>query len=169
MAFRLQRLAMRAFPIIPAAFVVALGVTAAPHAALADSPVVIEGGDDDMRDAIRDLLPDRDRPESLFDAERIAEEAATRALVWLRSEGYYGAEVTPEASEEPALARVTIAPGPRFSFADPEIVYAGGEPDADARTAVMQALSGVQAGAPARAETVIAAEGAALAAWQEGG
>ena len=169
MAFRLQRLAMRAFPIIPAAFVVALGVTAAPHAALADSPVVIEGGDDDMRDAIRDLLPDRDRPESLFDAERIAEEAATRALVWLRSEGYYGAEVTPEASEEPALARVTIAPGPRFSFADPEIVYAGGEPDADARTAVMQALSGVQAGAPARAETVIAAEGAALAALQQAG
>src|SRR5688572_4015249 len=88
---RLLRLAMRAIPIVPAAFVAALSVTAAPMSASADSPVVIDGGDEAMRDTIADLLPERDRPESLFDAERIAEEAAERALIWLRSEGYYAA------------------------------------------------------------------------------
>ena len=78
---------------------------------------MIEGADDDTRDAIRELLPDRERPTSLFEAERIAEEAAERATAWLRSEGYYGATVTPEAREEPAEAKLVIEMGPRFSFA----------------------------------------------------
>lgn len=112
---RFHRLAMRLLPVLPAALFAALG----PPAAWADSPVVLEGADHDTREAILDLLPDRDPPESLFDAERIAEEAAARALVWLRSEGYYGATVTPQASETPPVARLVIAPGPRFSFAPP--------------------------------------------------
>ncbi len=97
---RFLRLAMHRLPILPAALCAAIGLPmAAP--AWADSPVVVEGPDHDTRRAILDLLPDREAPESLFDAERIAEEAAQRALVWLRSEGYYGATVTPEASENP--------------------------------------------------------------------
>ncbi|HJS81183.1 MAG TPA: BamA/TamA family outer membrane protein, partial [Vitreimonas sp.] len=160
---------MRALPIVPAALVAALGLTAAPITASADSPVVIEGGDDEMREAIADLLPDRERPESLFDAERIAEEAAARALLWLRSEGYYGAVVTPEAREEPAEARLLIEPGARFSFDAPQISYAGTPPDPAAALAVEQAIAAVNADAPARTEVVLTAEAAALTALQDAG
>lgn len=160
---------MRALPIVPAAFVAALGLTAAPTSASADSPVVIEGGDEDMRDAIADLLPDRDRPETLFDAERIAEEAAERALVHLRSEGYYGATVEPQAQEEPARARIVLAPGPRFSFDAPEIEYIGETPVDEARRAATEAIGLVSAGAPARAEAVLGAESSALAALADAG
>jgi translocation and assembly module TamA len=160
---------MRALPIVPAAFVAALGVTSAPISASADSPVVIEGGDADMRETIAELLPDRDRPTSLFDAERIGEEAATRALIWLRSEGYYGATVTPEAREEPAEARIVIEPGARFSFGAPQIAYVGEPPDAEAALAVEQAIAAVRLDTPARAETVLTAETAALTALQNAG
>lgn len=159
---------MRLFPILPAA-VIATVAFAAPPPAWADSPVVVEGGDKDMRDTIRDLLPDRERPESLFDAERIAEEAAARAHAWLRSEGYYGATVTPEATEEPPAARIIIEAGPRFSFADPSLAYSGPTPDAATDLEARNALSLVPAGAPARAGAVLEAEATALAALQDGG
>jgi translocation and assembly module TamA len=166
---RLFRLAMRALPLVPAAFVAALALTAAPRDASADSPVVIQGVDEDMGKSIGDLLPDRDRPTSLFDAERIAEEAAARAMIWLRSEGYYGATVTPEAREEPLEARIVIEAGPRFSFDAPNISYAGEAPDAEAVSAVEQAIGAVRADAPARTEVVLTSEAAALAALQHAG
>jgi len=169
LALRLFTLAMRVLPLAPAALVAALGMTAAPFTASADSPVVIEGGDPDMRETIADLLPDRDAPASLFDAERLAEEAATRALIWLRSEGYYGALVTAEAREEPAEARVIIDPGARFSFEAPQIEYAGGTPDSETALAVEEAIGAVRLDAPARAEVVLTAEAAALAALQNAG
>ncbi|MGD9979218.1 MAG: autotransporter assembly complex family protein [Hyphomonadaceae bacterium] len=130
---------------------------------------MIEGPDRDAREAILDLLPNRDPPESLFDAERIAEEAAARALVWLRSEGYYGASVTPEASENPPAARLIIAPGPRFSFEAPRINYEAGTPDADASRAVSEAVALVRPGDPARAAIVLQAEADALLALQQNG
>jgi translocation and assembly module TamA len=130
---------------------------------------VIEGTDEEMRETIASLLPDRDRPTSLFDAERVAEEAATRALIWLRSEGYYGATVTPEARDEPAEARIVIAAGPRFSFDAPQIGYAGERPDPQADFAVGQAIAAINAGAPARTEVVLTAEAAALTALQNAG
>ena len=159
---------MRLVPVLPAALAAAVAL-ATPPPAWADSPVVVEGGDKDMRDAIRDLLPDRERPESLFDAERVAEEAAARALVWLRSEGYYAATVTPEATEEPPAARVIIEAGPRFSFADPSLAYAGPAPDPVTDLEARNALSLVPSGAPARAGAVLEAEATALAALQDGG
>ncbi|MGH6952477.1 MAG: autotransporter assembly complex protein TamA, partial [Vitreimonas sp.] len=125
---------MRLFPVLPAALCAAIGLAADPPAAWADSPVVIDGADEDMRKAIRNLLPDRDTPTTLFEAERVAEEAAARALVWLRSEGYYGATVTPEVTEEPAQARLVIDPGARFHFAAPQLTYDGAPPDADANS-----------------------------------
>lgn len=169
LAVRLLRLAMRTFPLIPAAFVAALGFTAAPIDASANSPVVIQGGDKDMRDAIADLLPDRERPASLFDAERIAEEAAARALAYLRSEGYYAASVTPRAQEEPAAAHIVIEPGARFSFTPPEIVYDGEAPTPEDIAAVDNAVNAVNAGAPARAQAVLTAEAAALNVLQSAG
>jgi len=165
----LARLAMRLFPVLPAALCVVIGIAAAPASAWADSPVVIDGGDDDMRDAIRDLLPDRDAPTTLFEAERISEEAAARAVVWLRSEGYYAATVTPEATEEPPRARLVIAPGPRFTFAAPELSYLGDAPAADADSEVQEALALIQPGAPARAASVLEAENNALTALQRSG
>jgi translocation and assembly module TamA len=169
LAVRLLRLAMRALPIVPAALVAALGLTAAPITASADSPVVIEGGDDEMREAIADLLPDRERPESLFDAERIAEEAAARALAWLRSEGYYAATVTPEASDDPPSARLVIDLGPRFLFNPPEIEYTGAPPRAEAAANVTRAIALVDEGAPARAASVLEAEANAVSALQSAG
>ncbi|MCR6644755.1 MAG: BamA/TamA family outer membrane protein [Terricaulis sp.] len=160
---------MRLVPLLPAAFLAGLGA-AAPDVAWADSPVVIEGLDEDNRRAVLDLLPDRDAPASLFDAERIAEEAAERAMAWLRSEGYYSATVTPEANDEPPSARLIIAPGPRFRFAPPKITLL----DAAPTSAAMEAANGaaalfVHAQAPARAEAVLGAEGAALLALQQAG
>ncbi len=160
---------MRFIPVFPAALCAALGVAAGPPAAWADTSVVIEGADEDMREAIVDLLPDRDEPTTLFEAERIAEEAAARALVWLRSEGYYGATVTPEATEEPARARLVIAPGPRFGFAAPQLTYLDAPPDPDADTRARDAVALVRAGAPARAAAVLEAEAAAVSALQQAG
>ena len=165
----LARLAMRFLPVLPAAIFAAIGLVADPSQAWADSPVVIEGTDAEMRKAILDLLPNRDQPTTLFEAERIAEEAAARALVWLRSEGYYAATATPDASEEPARARLVIAPGPRFTFTAPELRYDGEAPDAATDALARQALSAVQAGAPARAAAVLEAEANALAALQRAG
>lgn len=165
---RFLRLAMRRLPILPAALCAAIGLpVAAP--AWADSPVVIDGADHDSRRAILELLPDRDPPESLFDAERIAEEAAARALVWLRSEGYYGATVTPEATDNPPSARLIIELGTRFTFADPQIAYDGPVPNAEATQAADEAIATVRRRDPARAAIVLQAEGDALIALQSNG
>jgi translocation and assembly module TamA len=165
----LWQLAMRLVPVLPAALCVAIGVAADPPLARADSPVVIEGADEHKREAILDLLPDRDPPESLFDAERIAEEAAARALAWLRSEGYYAAAVTPEATENPVSARLVIALGPRFLFEPPEITYTGDAPDAATADAARRAIGAVGANEPARAASVLTAEANAVAALQQAG
>jgi translocation and assembly module TamA len=162
----LLRLAMRLMPIFPAAAcAAALGAAASPPA-WAESPVVIEGASEETREAILDLLPDRDRPQSLFDAERIAEEAANRANSWLRSEGYYAATVTPEAGDSPPMARLVIAPGPRFRFTAPTLVFDNAIPDTATETAVRDALEPLREGEPARAATILEVESAALAALQ---
>lgn len=163
----LLRLAMRLAPVLPAALCVAIGMSADPPRAWAESPVVLEGADEETRVAILDLLPDREPPTSLFDAERIAEEAAARALAWLRSEGYYAATVTAEASEEPPAARLVIAPGARFRFEAPQIAYGGNPPHEEAANAVRRAIGGIHADAPARAEAVLTAEANAVSALQQ--
>lgn len=160
---------MRLFPVLPAALCAAIGLSAAPAPAWADSPVEIDGADEDTREAILDLLPDRDAPTTLFEAERIAEEAAARAQAWLRSEGYYAATVTPEAGDDPPSARLIIAPGARFRFDAPEIVYIGAPPDASAIAEITRALAVVEPGAPARAAPVLEAEASAVAALQAAG
>lgn len=165
----LARLAMRLFPVLPAALFAAIGFAAGATPAWADSPVVLDGADHDMREAILDLLPDRDEPTTLFEAERIAEEAAARAIAWLRSEGYYAATVTPETSENPVRARLVIAPGQRFRFATPELDYTDAAPNEAANTAARTALAPVEAGAPARAAAVLQAEADALSALQNAG
>jgi translocation and assembly module TamA len=162
---------MRSLTALPAALAAALGLVAAaaPGEADARSPVIIDGADKEAREAILDLLPDRDAPTTLFEAERIAEEAASRAMAWLRSEGYYAAEVAPEAEENPPAARLRIAPGVRFRFADPQLTFDEDEPDAAAAEAANNAVRRVTAGAPARAADVLGAEADALAALLSAG
>ncbi|HEX8899687.1 autotransporter assembly complex protein TamA [Vitreimonas sp.] len=160
---------MRLFPVLPAALAAVIGFAADAPPAWADSPVIMEGADEETREAILNLLPDRETPTSLFEAERIAEEAASRARAWLRSEGYYAAIVTPEANEEPVSARLVIAPGPRFRFEAPQITFIGASPDQASAEAARTALEPVQAGEAARAEAVLLAESSALAALQNAG
>lgn len=160
---------MRAVNGLPAAaLAVALGV-AAPPPAYADTPIVIEGADEETRRAILDVLPDREQPTTLFEAERIAEEAAARARIWLRSEGYYEAAVTPQASETPTVARLVIEPGARFRFAPAQLSYSDAAPDAETDRAVRHALESVADGVPARAAVVLQAETDALTALQQAG
>lgn len=160
---------MRSLVLPSAALCAALGLVAGAAPAWARTPVAIEGADEDTRKAILDLLPDRDRPTSLFDAERIAEEAAARAIAWLRSEGYYDAVVTPKASENPISARLEITPGQRYRFNAPQLSFDGGAPNDEAHAAMTQALRAVRADAPARSGDVLAAEAGALAALQHAG
>ena len=160
---------MRMLPALSVALSAAIGLGAGPSPVWADSPVVLDGANEDVRSAILDLLPDREPPASLFEAERIAEEAGARALSWLRSEGYYAAQVTPEASENPPAARLLIAPGPRFLFEAPHLAFDGEAPATIVLEAAAQALAPVRDGAPARAASVFAAEAAALAALQHAG
>lgn len=144
-------------------------LVSAPSPALARSPVEIQGVDNDQRQSILALLPDRDRPTTLFEAERISEEAAARALAWMRSEGYYAAEVTPEAQEAPPLARLTISPGARFHLLAPDLVFDDGVPDAATAAAVRGAIEALKPDAPARAADVLQAEADALTVLHDAG
>jgi translocation and assembly module TamA len=166
---KLLRLVTRILPLLPAALGAMLVAVAAPNAAWADSPVVIDGVNKETREAILDLLPDRDAPESLFDAERIAEEAAARATAWLRSEGYYAAEVIPEATETPPSARLVIRPGERFRFNAPTLSYDGAQPSSETQAAAARAINVVAADAPARSAAVLEAEAGAIAALTANG
>ncbi len=157
-----------------AAQAVSLALAAAVFAPLApayaqDTPVVLEGATEDVREAVRATLPDRERPATLFDAERLAEEAAESALAWLRAEGYYSGRAEPIAEDEPPRARVRLELGARFTFADPAVEFDGPPPDPGADAALRRALAPVRAGAPARAQDVIGAEAAAVQALQEAG
>jgi len=150
--------------LLPAA--IAWTVSASPvHAA---SPVVVEGVDNDTKNALERVLPDRERPASLFDAERLAEEAAERALSFMRSEGWYAATVTPAAQETPPRASIRIEPGPRFAFLAPEVRFDGALDDETA-AAVRKEAARVASGKPARAADVLAAEAAAVATLRANG
>ncbi len=160
---------MRYSPILLALPAAALAWALAASALDAASPVTIEGVSGEVRADIARVLPERDAPQSLFDAERLAEEAAERARKWLRAEGWYAAEVTPEADEAPPAARVRIAPGPRFTLAAPTLAFGGASPDEAAAAAARAAIARLETGAPARAADVLAAEAAAVAALREAG
>jgi len=161
---------MRALTKLSAAACAAAGLAlATPAPAYADSPVVLEGADDPTRDAIARLLPDRDAPETLFDAERIAEEAAARALAWLRAEGYYQGQAESVAEDNPPRARVRLTLGPRFHLGPSSVAYDGEAPVATARGAVAEAIKTAPMGAPARAQAVLGAEASAVAALQRDG
>lgn len=135
----------------------------------AASPVKIDGVSGELRDGVEKVLPDRDPPQSLFDAERLSEEAAERAQRWLRSEGWYAAEVTADATEEPLAARLRIVAGERFVFAAPVLTFDGAAPDETSVAAARASVERVRAGQPARALDVLNAEAAAVASLRDNG
>jgi len=157
---------MRRATVLSALTAAALAAAATP--AWAQNAVEIEGIDEDLADAIEAVLPDRETPDSLFGAERLAEEAASLANAYLRAEGYYAAAVTPLADARPR-ARLRIAPGPRFLFAAPAIEFEGPAPSAEAQADLRRAAEIVSPGAPARAADVIAAELAAVRVLRRAG
>lgn len=138
--------------------------------ARAETPVQIEGVENgDRRNAIRALLPDRDAPETEFDAERIAEEAAGIVRDWLRSEGWYQGAAFARVATETLAPSVEVVFGPRFTFAEPVLDYSGQAVTPEADAAVREALSIVRPGEPAEAGVVLAAEQAAVAALRARG
>lgn len=160
---------MRFSPLLLAVPAAALAWALAVSALDAASPVDVVGVGGDVRESIERALPERDAPQTLFDAERLAEEAADRATRWLRSEGWYAAEVTPEAEESPPVARVRITPGQRFVFSLASLAFDGAAPDAPSAALARAAIETVKENAPARAADVLAAESAAVAALREAG
>lgn len=160
---------MRVPSLLPLAPAAVLAWMLAASLIAADTPVRIDGVGEEVREDIERILPDRDPPQSLFDAERLAEEAAERATQWLRAEGWYGATVTPLAEEEPLVARIAIEAGERFAFAAPELAFTGEAPDEAGAALARGAIARVAASAPARAAEVLAAEAAAVAALREHG
>src|SRR5262249_13181611 len=69
----------------------------------------------------------------------------------------------------PPLARLRIAPGPRFRFLAADLVFDGAAPSDDSASAARNAIARVSAGAPARAADVLQAEADAVAALQAAG
>lgn len=159
---------MRLSPVVLALPVAALAWAVTAELAAATTPVKIEGVDDDMREALKRVLPDREEPQSLFDAERLAAEAAQRARAFMRSEGWYAATVEPVAEDTPPRALVRIAPGARFTFAPPQVTFDGAIDDASA-AAVRKEIARVAEGKPARAADVINAEVSAISALRARG
>jgi translocation and assembly module TamA len=137
--------------------------------AQATNPVTLEGADAATLAAIALTLPQREKPESLFDAERLSEEAAARAEAWMRSEGYYAGTAQAVAEDEPPRAGLKITLNQRFTFAPPILVYSTAPPDEAAARAAQNALAPVTETEPARAAAVLAAEAAAVNALQSQG
>src|SRR5690606_19006997 len=79
------------------------------------------------------------------------------------------ATVTPVASEDPPVARLVIAPGPRFTFDAPRVSYETAPPNPDAAHAADEAIATVRPRSPARAAAVLQAEADALTALQRHG
>ncbi len=137
----------------------------------AQPKAAVEG---DMKSALRSeivaAVGDVDKPiANRFEARRRAQEAAADAIAVLRSEGYYGYEVTPDVSDaDPPQPQVRVTPGPRFRIRDPKIDWMGAAPLGPAQQAA-EALMGLADGEPARAADVISAEGRVVAAVQKRG
>ena len=138
-----------------------------PAVAAAKTPVEITGPiRNGLRADLRDALPDRDPPQTAFDARRIADEAAQRIRTLLRARGYYAAQIAASTSEDLLKPVVSVDPGPVYAFTPPLYEFTGPHepvPEA-AEQAVRAALAPVAPGEPALSALVLGAEGAAVAA-----
>lgn len=124
-------------------------------------------------------------PASRFEARRRAREAADLVAQRLRSEGYYGAQVTaalsdddPESDQAPdpddgtastvADPIVQVDPGPQFRLHAGQADWIAPEPDTELRTKTGIILTAL-ADQPARAVSVLTAEGQIIQTLDEAG
>lgn len=118
--------------------------------------VPVYGIPEKLQDDFKKLLREEPAPSSLFDARRQAERAATVAATFLESEGYYQAEVEPNAIGLEIFNRfVTVTPGPLFTYASARIDYLDAPPDETTRVELGTLLGPLDTGIPARAQPVI--------------
>ena len=154
-----------------AATVVAVTAGFAGGAAADEPRAAIQGVQDKaLRQAIERYIGTAKRPpHSRFEARQRAQDAATDAVVVLRSEGYYDYAVTPDVGEgDKPQAILKIDPGPRSSIAGAQISWTGDAPDAAAQADAAKALD-FKPNEPGRAADVVAAEGRIVATLQKDG
>lgn len=132
--------------------------------------VPVYGIPEKLQDDFKRLLREEPAPASLFDARRQAERAATVAATFLESEGYYQAEVEPNAVGLEIFNRfVTVTPGPLFTYASARIDYLDAPPDETTRTELTTLLAPLDPGIPARAQPVIETGDALVARLRNAG
>jgi translocation and assembly module TamA len=149
-----------------------------PLAAHADEPKArIQGVEDkDLSEQLRLAIGRAEQPaESRFEARRRGQDALVTVTAVLRSEGYYGSDVTAEladqdddSSEAAPRAIIKVSPGPRFRIIRPQIDWAEPPPAAAVQAAGSLAMA-LRRGAAGRAQEVLAAEGRILSAIQQRG
>jgi translocation and assembly module TamA len=119
--------------------------------------VPVEGLPPGLNDALKVLQREELVPATLFEARRQAARAAAIVSTLLESEGYYQAEVADFASGETTFTRgVRVRAGPLFVFASRRVAYLGAAPDETTQAEIDSLLEPITAGAPARAQPVIA-------------
>jgi len=138
----------------------------APQAALAaEAKALVQGNlDKALRAEIqRSVGTVKTHATTRVDARRRAREAGEAAIAVLRSEGYYDYIVEPDVGEgDTPQAVVRVTPGPRSTLAAPIIAWEGPPPDAETVAAAEKALA-LAPGSPARAASIVSAEGRAVA------
>lgn len=143
-----------------------------PDVACAETAKAALAGDmsSKLKTAIAEAIGSTDHPvANRFEARRRAREAAEDAVAVLRSEAYYGAEVSPEVGEgDTPQPVVRITPNRRFVVADPAITWIGEVPPAQVQAAA-EAVMGLANGQAGRAADVVGAEGRIVAAVQKRG
>ena len=108
-------------------------------------------------------------PTSRLDARRRATDAAERAILLLRSEGYYQAELEPQVSEtDPPQAILVVRAGRRFQFGVSSLEWTGLAPELETQDTAEDAGQ-IEAGQPGRAAEVLSAEGRIVANLQQQG
>ena len=79
--------------------------------------VISDTGEASLIEKVRAELPEIELPDSQFEARRQAERAATRAQAYLRSIGYYNAQISYAVEAGPPLApMIKVEPGKRFKL-----------------------------------------------------
>jgi translocation and assembly module TamA len=118
--------------------------------------VSVEGLPPALDDGLRPLLREEPNPTTLFEAQRQADRAEGVVRQYLESQGYYLAEVEALAEGvETFTRRVTVSPGPLFTYASRRIEYLSAEPDAETKAELDKLLDSIDVGFPALARPVI--------------
>lgn len=149
-------------------FVACTALVALSGTAFAAVPLATLEGEvpPDLKKLMTRVLGEVDAPpRSVAQARRRAQQAADKAVSVLRSQGYYGADVTARIDEplqdggsdtrrapKPVL---TVKPGPRFTVGAIDIAFDGNAPDIVDR--LREGLL-LKSGAPVEAAKVVAAE-----------